>query len=137
MTEDLPRSAPADQRVDPAAVLAFVDAVDADPAIELHSLMVVRNGQVVAEGWWAPHTPERTRLLYSLSKSFTSTALGLALEEGRFLVETDAPYLGPDRERRNEPTTTVRVVAELARLRGTAPHELVAPIRGAFERLIG
>jgi CubicO group peptidase (beta-lactamase class C family) len=45
--------------------------------------MVVRQGHVVAEGWWAPHTPERTRLLYSLSKSFTSTALGLALEEGR------------------------------------------------------
>jgi CubicO group peptidase (beta-lactamase class C family) len=82
VTEDLPRSAPADQQVDPAAVLAFVDAVDADPAIELHSLMVVRHGHVVAEGWWAPHTPERTRLLYSLSKSFTSTALGFALEEG-------------------------------------------------------
>jgi CubicO group peptidase (beta-lactamase class C family) len=83
VSKDLPRSAPADQQVDPAAVLAFVDAVDADPAIELHSLMVVRHGQVVAEGWWAPHTPERTRLLYSLSKSFTSTALGFALEEGR------------------------------------------------------
>ena len=84
MSKDLPRSVPADQQVDPAAVLAFVDAVEADPAIELHSLMVVRHGHVVAEGWWAPHTPERTRLLYSLSKSFTSTALGFALEEGRF-----------------------------------------------------
>jgi CubicO group peptidase (beta-lactamase class C family) len=82
VTKDLPRSAPADQHVDPAAVLAFVDAVDSDPAIELHSLMVLRHGQVVAEGWWAPHTPERSRLLYSLSKSFTSTALGFALSEG-------------------------------------------------------
>jgi CubicO group peptidase (beta-lactamase class C family) len=79
---ELPRSTPADQHVDPGAVLAFVQAVDADPAIELHSLMVVRHGHVVAEGWWAPHTPERARLLYSLSKSFTSTALGLALAEG-------------------------------------------------------
>jgi len=76
-----------DQRVDPAAVLAFVDAVEADPAIELHGLMVVRHGYVVAEGWWAPHTPERTRLLYSLSKSFTSAALGFALEEGRFSLD--------------------------------------------------
>jgi CubicO group peptidase (beta-lactamase class C family) len=76
-----------DQRLDPAAVLAFVDAVDADPAVELHSLMVVRHGHVVAEGWWAPHTPERPRQLYSLSKSFTSTALGFALGEG--LVDLD------------------------------------------------
>jgi CubicO group peptidase (beta-lactamase class C family) len=78
----LPRSTPADQDVDPGAVLAFVDAVDADPVVELHSFMVVRHGHVVAEGWWAPHTPERTRLLYSLSKSFTSTALAFALQEG-------------------------------------------------------
>jgi TatD DNase family protein len=60
-----------------------------------------------------------------------------ALEDGRFLVETDAPYLGPDRERGNEPTTALRVAAELARLRGTTPEALIAPIRGAFERLIG
>jgi TatD DNase family protein len=60
-----------------------------------------------------------------------------ALEAGRFLVETDAPYLGPDRERANDPTTALRVAAELARLRGTTPHELVGPIRAAFERLIG
>lgn len=87
MSTDLPRSVPADQEVDPAAVLAFVDALDADPAVEAHSLMILRHGHVVAEGWWAPHTPDRTRLLYSLSKSFTSTALGFALDEG--LVDLD------------------------------------------------
>jgi CubicO group peptidase (beta-lactamase class C family) len=84
MGRDLPRSAAGAQQVDPVAVLAFVDAVEADPAVELHSLMVVRHGQVVAEGWWAPHTAERTRQLYSISKSFTATALGFALQEGRF-----------------------------------------------------
>src|SRR5690349_19792224 len=81
VSTELPRSTPADQHVDPRAVLAFVDAVDADPAVEQHSLMVIRHGQVVAEGWWAPHTPERPRLLYSLSKSFTSTAFAFALQE--------------------------------------------------------
>jgi CubicO group peptidase (beta-lactamase class C family) len=84
VSNDLPRSPAADQNTDPAAVMAFVDAIDADPAIEMHSLMVLRHGYVVAEGWWAPHTPDRPRQLYSLSKSFTSTALGLALEEGLF-----------------------------------------------------
>jgi CubicO group peptidase (beta-lactamase class C family) len=118
VSKDLPRSAAAAQQVDPAAVLAFVDAVEADPAIELHSLMVVRHGHVVAEGWWAPHTPERTRLLYSLSKSFTSTALGLALEEGRvglddpvvsYFPEFDAEITDP-RSR----SITVRHVASMA-----------------------
>jgi TatD DNase family protein len=59
-----------------------------------------------------------------------------ALESGRFVVETDAPYLGPQRERRNEPTTVLRVVGELARLRGTTPEQLVGPIRAAYDTLI-
>jgi CubicO group peptidase (beta-lactamase class C family) len=87
VVSQLQRSTPGQQGVDPAAVLAFVDAVDADSAVELHGLMVLRHGHVVAEGWWAPHTAERTRLLYSISKSFTSTALAFAVQEG--LVDLD------------------------------------------------
>ena len=118
MGKDLPRSAPADQGVDPAAVLAFVDAVEADPGIELHSLMVVRHGQVVAEGWWAPHTAERTRLLYSLSKSFTATALGFALEEGRVglddTVVSHFPELDGEITDPRSRSVTLRQVASMA-----------------------
>src|SRR5919197_2522736 len=81
MASSLPRSAPADQQVDPASVLAFLDAIEARPDLELHSLMVVRHGHVVAEGWWAPYTAERPQLLYSLSKIFTSTAAAFAQAE--------------------------------------------------------
>ena len=78
---------------------------------------------------------------FALPVAFRSSAgpreaAGL-LETGRFVVETDAPYLGPDRERRNEPTTALRVAAELARLRGTTPDQLIGPIREAYEALIG
>lgn len=59
------------------------------------------------------------------------------LAAGGFLVETDSPYLGPDREARNEPPTVIRVVAELARLRDEAAEDLVAPIREAYRSLIG
>ena len=82
MPSCLRRSTPADQRVDPAAILSFLDAVDERPDIEMHSLMVVRHGRVVAEGWWAPYSAGRPQLLYSLSKSFTSTAAAFAQAEG-------------------------------------------------------
>jgi CubicO group peptidase (beta-lactamase class C family) len=82
MTTSLPRSAADDQQVDPAAILGFLDAVEDHPGIEMHSLMVVRHGQVVAEGWWAPYSARRPHLLYSLSKSFTSTAAAFAQAEG-------------------------------------------------------
>jgi CubicO group peptidase (beta-lactamase class C family) len=82
MPSSLPRSAPADQGVDPAAILRFLDALGERPDIEMHSLMVVRHGRVVAEGWWAPYSAGRPHLLYSLSKSFTSTAAAFAQAEG-------------------------------------------------------
>jgi TatD DNase family protein len=59
-----------------------------------------------------------------------------ALDAGRFLVETDSPYLGPDRDRRNEPSTALRVAAELARIREIEVSELVAPIRAAYDSLV-
>jgi CubicO group peptidase (beta-lactamase class C family) len=97
---DLPRSTPAEQGVDVRGVDAFVDALAAMPDIELHSLMVVRHGHVVAERWWSPYHADAPHLLYSLSKSFTSTALGFAVAEG--LVDLDAPVLSyfPEFDRR-------------------------------------
>jgi CubicO group peptidase (beta-lactamase class C family) len=82
MPSSLPRSTPSDQGVDPAAILSFLDALEQRPDIEMHSLMVVRHGRVVAEGWWAPYSADRPQLLYSLSKSFTATAAAFAQAEG-------------------------------------------------------
>jgi CubicO group peptidase (beta-lactamase class C family) len=87
----LPRSTPAEQGADPAAITAFLDAVEARPDIEMHSLMVVRHGHVIAAGWWAPYSADRRHLLYSLSKSFTSTAAGFARAEG--LLDLDDPVV--------------------------------------------
>ena len=59
------------------------------------------------------------------------------LTAGTFVVETDSPYLGPDREARNEPTTVLRVVTELARVRGTTAQELTPAIGAAYRSIIG
>ncbi|MET0496356.1 MAG: serine hydrolase [Actinoplanes sp.] len=87
----LPRSTPAEQGVDAAGIEAFVSALAPLPDVELHSLMVLRHGHVVDERWWHPYAAETPHLLYSLSKSFTSTALGLAVGEGT--VDLDATVL--------------------------------------------
>jgi CubicO group peptidase (beta-lactamase class C family) len=77
----LPRSAPSAERMDARSVLALLDRFD-ELSVESHSIMVVRHGRVVAEGWWAPYSPERPHLLYSLTKSFTSIAVGFAVADG-------------------------------------------------------
>ena len=82
----LPRSTPSQQGVPASAISGLLDACAA-ARLELHSLMVLRHGHVVAEGWWEPYAPDELHLLYSLSKSFTATAVGLAVEEGLLGVD--------------------------------------------------
>ena len=77
----LERSTPEAQGISSRAILGFVDAAE-DSIDALHSFMLLRGGKVVAEGWWYPYNPDSPHRLYSLSKSFTSTAVGLAVEEG-------------------------------------------------------
>ena len=63
-------------------------------------------------------------------------AASAVVPETALLLETDAPYLGPDREHRNEPTTVLRVAIELAGLRETTPESIAQAARDAFERLV-
>ncbi len=84
----LPRSTPEREGIPSTAILAFVKA--ADSAIDaMNSVMIVRHGHVVAEGWWSPYDAKTPHVLYSLSKSFTSTAVGLAVAEGKFSVDDE------------------------------------------------
>ncbi len=82
----LPRATPESQGISSEQILRFVDAVE-DNNLNVHSMMVLRNGRVVAEGWWEPYRPDLKHTLYSLSKSFTSTAIGMAVSEGRLKIE--------------------------------------------------
>ena len=91
----LPRAASPDAVGIPAtSVLALLDGLTS-AGLEVHSLMVVRRGHVAVEGWWAPYSAERPHLLYSLSKSFTSTAVGFAVAEGRFGLDDTIVSLLP------------------------------------------
>jgi CubicO group peptidase (beta-lactamase class C family) len=88
LAADLPRSSPEAQGVSSAAVLAFVQAADKDIDAP-HSFMLLRHGYVVAAGWWAPYNPQSPPQLFSLSKSFTSTAVGLAIAEGKLRLDDE------------------------------------------------
>ncbi|MCF7786174.1 MAG: beta-lactamase family protein [Prosthecobacter sp.] len=82
----LARSTPEAQGVSAKGILDFIDAIEREK-IELHSFMMLRHGKVIAEGWWKPYGPEFVHTMYSMSKSFTSTAVGFAVAEGKLSVE--------------------------------------------------
>jgi CubicO group peptidase (beta-lactamase class C family) len=85
-TAPLPRSNPEAQGIPSSAITAFLEATEQHDC-GLHSFMLLRHGNVVTEGWWSPYEPEMPHTLFSLSKSFTATAVGMAVAEGRLSVD--------------------------------------------------
>jgi CubicO group peptidase (beta-lactamase class C family) len=81
----LPRSTPEEQGLSSRHLVDFVAALD--KINTLHSVMVLRHGHVVAEGWWKPEAADKPHVLHSLSKSFNATAVGLAIADGKLSLD--------------------------------------------------
>lgn len=108
LAQGLPRSTPEEQGISSKAIIDFIDAVK-NSKHEFHSIMIVRHGKVVAEGWWNPYKPELKHTLYSVSKSFTATAIGYAVSEKKISVEDKVVSFFPD----DVPATISPNLAEL------------------------
>jgi len=123
----LPRSSPEQQGIASADILAFVEAADKE-VDQMNSLIVVRHGHVVAEGWWAPYDRDTPHILFSLSKSFTSTAVGLAIAEGKLTLDDQVLKFFPD-EAPAEPSPNLRAMRVRDLLRMNTGNQIEAPIR--------
>lgn len=122
---DLPRSAPEAQGVSSSAVLTFVEAADRN-IDSMNSFMLVRHGHVVAEGWWSPYHAEAPHSLYSLSKSFTSTAIGLAIAEGKLSLDDEVLTFFPE-DAPPEPSKNLKAMRVSDLLRMSTGHQSEPP----------
>ncbi len=91
----LPRGIPEAEGVSSEGILSFLDAA-AKSKHEFHSFMFLRHGKVIAEGWWNPYSRDLKHTMYSLSKSFTSTAAGFAVTEKRLTVNDKVTSFFPN-----------------------------------------
>lgn len=91
----LARMSPESQGVSSASISKFISAANVS-GLQWHSFMLLRHGHVIAEGWWKPFDASYTHTLYSLSKSFTSTAIGLLVKEGKIKVDDPVTSFFPD-----------------------------------------
>ncbi len=125
LAADLPRSSPEAQGVSSVGVLAFIEA--ADKAINaMNSFMLLRHGHVVAEGWWAPYSAESPHSLYSLSKSFTSTAVGMAIAEGKLSLDDEVLKFFPD-DAPPQPSANLKAMRVSDLLRMSTGHQAEPP----------
>jgi CubicO group peptidase (beta-lactamase class C family) len=115
-------SSPEAQGMSSRSILEFVEALENELPDAIHSLMLRRHGRVVAQGWWAPYNPESPHMLYSLSKSFTSSAIGIAQDEG--LISIDDPVISffPD-ETPEEPGDNLKAMRIRDLLKMSSGHQ--------------
>ena len=92
---DLPRAAT------PASIQQAVDAVlagdEADESVLFESLMILKHGKVIYEDWYGDAAPDKPHAMHSVSKSFTATAVGMAVDEGLLKVTDKLVDFFPDK----------------------------------------
>ena len=93
--QDLPRGIPEKEGVPANAISDFLNAAGHSHT-EFHSFMLLRHGKVLAEGWWNPYGPNLKHSLYSVSKTFTMTAVGLAIKEKKLKLTDKVISFFPD-----------------------------------------
>lgn len=93
--DGLPRSTPEEQGVPSETIASFFKKVE-EKGYDVHGLMMIRHGKVIAEHWWAPYAPQYQHAMYSATKTFTGVAIGFAVQEGLLDIEDKVISFFPD-----------------------------------------
>ena len=75
---DLPRCTPEEIGLSSAQVARCVQALNHD-LTTMNGLMMARHGKVFAECWWSPYRAELVHSNHSFGKSYTATAIAIAM----------------------------------------------------------
>ena len=97
LAQSLPHSTPEAEGVSSEAIIKFIEGYSSDKH-ELHSYMLIRHGKVISEAWWKPYAADKKHTMYSVSKSWTSTAIGFAVAEKRLTVQDKVLSFFPEED---------------------------------------
>ena len=92
--------------ISPGLLLRALDCLE-ERGVEMHSLLVAKEGELVYEAYWAPWNRDKLHRMYSVTKSFVSLAVGALVEDGlvslddaiytfEYKMQNYAHYLFPD-----------------------------------------
>ena len=109
VAKDLPREAPSPelaisfQAFKDSIIASFAQPIDYKKVVNLHSIMVVMDGKVVIEEWFGKNSPDSAHTMFSVSKTFTAAAVGIAIHEGRMALTDKVADYFPDKQVEGNP----------------------------------
>ena len=74
------------EKIPARAVLAFVNALESS-RVNMHGFLMMREGEIAAEGYWKPFHKDVPHRMYSVSKSMTALAIGMLAGDGRLKLD--------------------------------------------------
>jgi len=80
-TENWIVSTPEEQGVDSEKLLKMFEFIQSSSTLDFHSILIIRNGYIITEAYWAPYNKNTTHNIKSASKSILSALVGIALEK--------------------------------------------------------
>lgn len=94
-TKALPRCRPEEVGIPSRAISAFIDEIN-EKKLGVQSFTLVRHGKIASQCFWKPYSEEIPHVMYSMSKSVTSTAVGFAVCEGLLSVDDKVSRFFPN-----------------------------------------
>ena len=132
--DDWKVSTPAEQGLDPKLVAElYLNAAELET---LYGLLVIKNGHLIAEGYFNEGTVDRKNQQQSVTKSFTSSLVGIALDQGclssvdQKMLEFFPEFVGQVDDPRKELIT----IRDMLQMRSGYPWEETDP--ALFEALL-
>ena len=96
---------------------------------DIHSVMIVKDGKVIYSRWQSQGAEDKPHVLHSVSKTFTATAVGLAIADGKMALTDKVIDFFPDKQpaivSENLKTMTVRDLLTMS-----CGHDVEPSLRG-------
>lgn len=84
--DDFPHATPESQGIDSNDITEFLNAIN-KKRISINNFVMLRHGKIIAEGSFSPYKKEYPQMLFSMSKSIVSTAIGMLIDEGALSLD--------------------------------------------------
>ena len=84
----MPREIPEREGIPSRHIASFLQALWQDPTLQMHSVLIARNGKLLCQAAFDAQDPDLPRMTFSACKSITAMAIGLLMDDG-LLSPTD------------------------------------------------